>query len=143
MAKIINSSIYGGEDSRGKPVKLADEEKHSIGRPLWIWVTRFIYPSLIIPSFLAGFFTGKSCSEPATPGAPQAIYKEGAPVRQEGTTILGPEQAARNSVIENHGEINVSVPAPNPASTPPPSPEAEVIKIERRITRGIIPSVQQ
>jgi len=141
MAKIINSSVYGGEDSEGKPVKLADEEKHSIGRPMWLWVTRIIYPSLIIPSLLIGFFIGGSCSEPASPIASQGVYKEEAPVQQKETTILGPEQVARNNVIENHGRINVSISAPNPASTPPPSPEAEVNKKERRIYRGYIPLV--
>ncbi len=142
MAKIINSSVYGGEDSEGKPVKLADEEKHSIGRPMWLWVTRIIYPSLIIPSLLVGFFTGRSCSEPVTPVAPQEAYKEGTPVQQKGIT-LGPEQAVRNNVIENHGRINVSISAPNPASMSPPSPEAKVPETEkRRIYQGYIPLVQ-
>ncbi len=131
MAKIINSSVYGGEDSKGKPVKLADEEKHSIGRPMWLWVTRIIYPSLIIPSLLAGFFIGRSCSEPAPPVSPANVEEK----------VQTQEKASVSNTLVNNGEISVSIPAPNPASTPPPSPEAEVNKKERRIYRGYIPPV--
>jgi hypothetical protein len=144
MGLIDNASLHGGP--KNKEVKLGSDPKHYCGTPMWKWVTKYIYivlplGTLWILSWIFFLLT-----------TIVLLYRD-CPVTQVDTPPVSPtnvegkaqaqEKASVSNTLVNHGEISVSIPTPNPASTPPPSPEAEVIKKERRITRGIIPHVQQ
>ena len=96
--------------------------------PRFAWA---IIPAFLVLSLVLALFPSTQAEVTDPPVSPANVEEK----------VQTQEEASASNTLVNHGEISVSISAPNPASTPPPSPEAEVIKIERRITRGIIPSV--
>ncbi len=149
MPEIKGSAVYVEDGT--KKTKLYDEKKHSCGDPMWKWVTKYIYMVLplgtlwilswivLLLSTTILLYLYLDCRSPCSVAEVTAPPVSPANVEEK---VQTQEEASVSNTLVNHGEINVSTSAPNPASVPPPSSEAKVIKIERRITRGIIPFVQ-
>jgi len=138
-------------NDKDKKIPVLKETRWLLGTiegPWWFrWSWKIITPGLlllIVPWVLyyQSCSSNHSAMEPTPSTQAEVTTPPVSPANVE-EKVQTREKASVSNTLVNNGEISVSIPAPNPASTPPPSPEAEVIKIERRITRGIIPSAQQ
>jgi len=135
MPEIKGSAVYVEDGT--KKTKLYDEKKHSCGDPMWKWVTKYIYMVLPLGTVwvMSWFFLllstivllylyldcRSSCSAVANVGTPPPA------------SSAKVEEVAPQNQTTNIEQLNL-----NPASMPPPSPEAEVIERERRIYQGSI-----